>query len=494
MLSSLPMPQSKIAVSHERTKSDLTVSITERPAGRDFEFILKGNHLRAVAMRKRRGSDEADWYKSLDDVEKVRVMNTVLASYRLPSLHRDKWKVSAVGIVENPEPDADSEKKHLTFVGVNTDMRAETLDKSCAEQEMLSGMVTNISHYQYHKRGNEMAKPPVPKEIHMMGGREADPNKPDDKGEKIIAPCGKCTDTLAQWMDPKSFVYIYPANTGSMPLKINETATSLDEVKGNEVWKTTIGHLNRNRHINLTNEQAQQQRDGFEMLVKELLQPPPPVPDDVIERAMHNKRGDIDSVPELDVATANGSLDPKAANAYLHNLVVKALRTRMKREFKEPTEDDVRQWLTSGKIDDISATIVQYDDGTYTHGLKAQTTYDGAAASSQLSGVTNTEAVIKSGDNHATRVWSMNFSPEDIAKGMTTTPSKEGVERVLKRMNGSGIERPFMHFAFNDSSLSNPSLIAFAFSNKDLYPGGFKGNSWKARAAAQDEHACGHAH
>ena len=476
---------------HTEGKSDLAVSITDRlSGGRDFSFALKGNHLSARAGKKHGQDSERDWYKSLNELEKVQVMSKVLANYRKPTIHRDQWKVSAIGIIENTEADTDDEKKHSAFVGVNNDMRAETLDKDCAEQGVLNAMATTISQYHYHKLDEEMQTPAVPKEIHVMGGRAPNPNK-GDKGEKMIAPCGKCTDTLGKWMDPESTVYVYPTNVRANDLRINDSADSLAEVRPGEVWKTTIGHLNRFRHVLLTTEQTRVQQEALGGLVEELMREPADVPESVITRAAENKRKRIDSVPELDVATdAEGTLAPAAANAHLHSLIVETLRTRMHRANIAPRPDAVRNWLMSDNIDNINATIVQYDDHTYTDGLKAQTAYDGSSASSQLSGVTNTEAVKKGGDKHVIRTWSMSFCPKDIEVGRTTTPSKEGVERIVKRMNGTRIEKPFVHFPFNNASLEPALTPGMAFSRKDLYPGGFKGGLWTERTAMKPAGIC----
>ncbi|MBX9727142.1 MAG: hypothetical protein K2X09_07740, partial [Rickettsiales bacterium] len=400
--------------------------------------MLKGNHLRVDSRSKgKNGEDELDWYISLNDREKIGVMNKVLAKYREPSLHRDKWKVSAIGITQNPDTDAQAARRHLAFVGVNTDMRSEQLDKDCAEQNMLSAMVNNISQYQWNKRGNPIENPPVPKEIHLMGGRDADVNDPEDKGEKIIAPCGKCTDTLASWMDPKSAVYIYPANNGNMPLKINDKAETLSDVKASEVWKTTIGHLNRYRHVALTPAQAAAQAQALDALAADLLAPQPHIPEAVIAREAENKREHRRSISELDVATVNGAVKPSAVNDYLHAQIVAILRTRMKSEGIPQNKDTVLGWLKSDRIGSISVVVVQHEDGSYAAGAKAQTKTkaDRASSSSQLSTINSLDSIVTRGESPVMQAWSMNFSMEDIVSQRTTTPSKDGVERLIKAMN-----------------------------------------------------------
>lgn len=477
--------------------ADLTVAISGRAKGRAFDFVLKGNHLKVESRSKgANGETELDWYQSLNDREKIDVMNKVLAKYRDPSLHRDRWKVSAIGITENPDADADAVKRHLAFVGVNTDMRSEQLDKDCAEENMLSAMVNNISQYQWNKRGNPIDKPPVPKEIHLMGGRDADPNDPEDKGERIIAPCGKCTDTLASWMDPQSFVYIYPKNNGNMPLKINDTAETLEEVKAGEVWKTTIGHLNRYRHVDTLNDiQKHNQRDALGALAEELLAPPPEVSEAVITREAQNKREHIRSIAELDVATNDGKVDAVAVNHYMHAQLVAILRARMKSEAIPADKNSVLGWLKSERVGTISLAVVQHEDGSFAAGAKAQSKSkaDRASSSSQLSSINSLDSIIVRGEHPVSHAWSMNFSMEDIENGQTTTPSKDGVERLIKAMNGKAGAKPFTHFLFNDGNLTAESLahMTMNFSQKDLSPGGFKGAHARINGTG---HSCGHAH
>lgn len=489
------MASHKIVVSTDSKNSDLTVGIAERSSGRDFEFVLKGNHLRANSRSKgKNGEDELDWFASLNDREKIDVMNKVLAKYREPSQHRDKWKVSAIGITENPDAHADAMKRHLAFVGVNTDMRSEQLDKDCAEQNMLSAMVNNISQYQWNKRGNPIEKPPVPKEIHLMGGRDPDPNDPEDKGEKMIAPCGKCTDTLASWMDPASAVYIYPANNGNMPLKINDKAETLGEVKSNEVWKTTIGHLNRYRHIALDGAQASAQQQALEALADDLLSVPAEVPEVVIVREAHNKRNHLRSISELDVETNDGVPATSAVNNYLHAQIVAILRTRMKSEGIPQTKDTVLGWLKSDRIGSISVVVAQHEDGSYAAGAKAQTQSkaDRASSSTQLSAINSLDSIVTRGESPVTQAWSMNFSMDDITHSRATTPSKDGIERLIKAMNGKAVEKPFNHFAFNSGHLESEMLkkVAFSYSIKELSPGGFKGADWRTRTASVAQDRC----
>lgn len=492
MLSYPSMPH-QIAITSDSKTSDLTVQLFAR-AGRNFDFTLKGNHLRVQPTSKgTAGNDDTDWFTAISEKEKIGVMSKVLANYRLPSLHAGKWKVSAIGITRNPDENAPKHKRHLAFVGVNTDMRSEQLDKACGEQGMLDAMVNNIAQYQYHKRGVMMTSPAVPMELHLMGGREPDPANPDDKGERMIAPCGKCTDTLAQWMQPEDVIYIYPVNNGNMPLKVNDTAFSLDEVKGNEVWKTTIGHLNRLRHIDLNAEAAAQQRAGMEALVHQLLQAPQEVPDAVADQAWQNTKQRRQSIPELDIATRNGKPLPAAMNAYLHAQIVDTLRSRLDGAHIPHEAEAVRHWLEGQMVETISASVVQFEDGTYTPGLKAISQLDSASTSSQLSALNSNAGVKKSGHQGIVHGWSMNFSVADILAGKTTTPSKDGIERQLKKMNGQADAKPFTHFIFNDGALAPDKAETLAqtynWSAREIFPGGFKGGKGRGTGCG-----CGHGH
>jgi len=152
-------------------------------------------------------------------------------------------------------------------------------------------------------------------------------------------------------------------------------------------------------------------------------------------------------------------------------------------------------WLRSERVGTISLAVVQHEDGSFAAGAKAQskTKADRASSSSQLSSINSLDSIVVRGEHPVTHAWSMNFSMEDIENGQTTTPSKDGVERLIKAMNGKATVKPFTHFLFNDGNLTANALASMTldFSQKDLSPGGFKGIHARVNSTG---HGCGHAH
>lgn len=463
---------------------DLVVKLAATHDRRGFAFRLKGDHILVTTeSRKPEGEytprSSADWYEALNDEEKVEVFNYILAQYRLPSLHTQKWKVSSIGVYRNPDKDVPMEQRHLLYVGVNSDYRASEIVKDCAEQYTLRNAGNSMSQYQYHHRGIELVRRPYPIEMHVEGGREADPKKVGDKGQNRISLCGGCTDTCGVHMPPECNVFIYPVNNGNMPLEVDTNSQTLGDVKGNKVWKTTIGHLNAFRTMELNPDDAQAQRDALDRLIVDLMNPPAAPSEKVLERMRYNKIHHIRSIEELDVATVDGKTDIAAINDHFYSMILDALRTR-KNDANIPNDrKQIRKWLEKCNML-IDASIMQYDDSTFTAGLEPSRK-EKALHNSALSAVGSVDGIIKDGDSVIRHYWSMNFSMSDIANGITTLPSKDAIERTVKR---SDMKLALHHIPFIGGGLEAHRVLElsrpYSPSLAQQYPGGFMGSGMRA--------------
>lgn len=474
-----------VSVRKDSKSSDLTVSITGTRCGRSFDFSLKSNRLLVSPTSAGKPGATADWYEALTEKERTDVMNYVLAEYRMPSLHSQLWKGAAIGIYRNPDENAPPEKRHLIYVGVNSDLRANELSKDCAEQHMFISASNSMAQYQYHKRGIEMGYKPWPIEMHVMVAREPDPEKAQDKGQSRAALCGGCTDTSGaeDAMHPDANVFIYPANNGRMPLVVNTGARSIDDraLKGNDVWKTTIGHLNAHRRIKLLPEHAALQRAGLEKLIDELLDAPSAIPEAVGEQAKRNIMQRRHSIAELDIAVSHGTCEPAALNHYMHGLIVETLRSRMRKAGIEPNRNAIKDWLTQSAME-VAVAVAQYQDGTFTAGIEPSRR-ESAQQNAALSIVGSVDGVIKGGDTPVTHLFTQSFRMRDIEEGFTTLPSKEELERASKRAAGN--ELLLANIVFNGGNLDDEGVEAvsepYSPSFVEQFPGGFRGG-WRGGA------------
>ena len=474
--------------------SEWAIRISHTEKGRPFTFYLKGTHLVAdpgheVKSAKGQNVSE-DWYEALTEREKVDLMEAVAAYYRKPSLDRDGVKTAAVGVVQNADPYAKPRNRNLLYVGINTTHLVPADNyKGCAEDNMIRSVAAAIARFMHYERGGNLPEAPFLKELFVMGGRIADRSDSKDKGVHGICPCGPCTDLLAQVMLPGSKIYIYPHTDGQSRLPINEAAKKYSDVATNHIWKTDIETLNANRKVHLRNKTlTEMQVTGLRAMAECLASGyvPPPRSEEVLKKNDENFRSYRTSIPELDIATKNGSPDITAVNDYLWRELALILNDRLHLAQKEGrlppygelTADAVLDWMNK-KVKTVCCSVIQTDQGAYYPGYDSQTGSDKAFVNPQFTALGAAVKVL--GTQGVKRIWSMELNPLAIKAGYMMTPSKDGLERSYKRPTKlEGETLRVCSLPFNDGKLSPELLAAIAdectYGPDTIYVGGFPGN------------------
>lgn len=491
--------------SYDSDQGDLEhkLMVSGTRSGRNFEFKLKGNHLNAVALPLapelfRDASDlehtvSRDWHAALTEPERLKLMQAVLANYRTISKNHDDLKVAAVGVVDNPDPYADESKKHLLYVGRNMNIGASDVYKSCAEQNMAVAAENSLEGHMHRQRQTDMPEKPYLKEVYVMGGRFADASKPGDKGLPAVCPCGMCTDVLAKKMVPKGHVYVFPHTDGKAQLHVDALSEEFVDVKPGHIWKTTIENLNRDRFIKLDEEIAEWQKNSIDFIAKRIVgelrgekgyEVHTPS-DQELKKSTQNLKAGRSSIARLDIATHAGYIQLTKINEFMREQVVDILKDRVLRDEVPLNYPEVMHWLTT-KVRTVRVAAVQTDkDGSYHVGYDSQTGRDKAYVTPEFTAIGT--AVPKLGTQGIKNLWYMEFNPQAIARGELVTPSKDGLERLMKRMSKETNDITVVAIPPNTLVTANAKQMSqlvkqCTFSIKKLLPGGFSGSEQEKQA------------
>ena len=458
-------PQHEIYL-HANTSGAFAIDISNTASKKNFSFTLKGDQL--IPTTNHNGT--TDWYETLTPQERQDLSDIVLAYYRELSVDPDNMKTAAIGIIPNPDKRAPRALDHLIYVGFNTthvvepegmdkdpenaELQAEyefnktdsRYNKSCAERHVVDSAIAAMrQHIVYRMNGK---RPPLSKfvEFRVMGGREPDADQVGDRGVAAICPCGICTDLLAGHMTKNSQLFVHPmldikqllrnGTTRLVSRPANHTAQSLDEVDvaNREVWHTDIRYLNKDRKIELSDEETAIQEAGLKKLAEALVDYAPPADTpEITQQVLKNRELHRESIPELDVATnGNGELDPVALNQYVFNEFCKTLIGRVRRDFDNKniprSKTAIYDWLKT-RINLVRVTIVRTDDGCYHQAKDSDTGSEKAFPNADSASVS--DAIDSLGDGGMDRVYSCEVRPN--MPNMLITFSKEGGERIYKR-------------------------------------------------------------
>lgn len=468
---------------HDRKTTDVVVSITHTECGRDFQFYLKGQRLEPKLGATPPGGASEDWYKALTERERIDLMQAVLAHYRKPSADPDGMKTAAVGIVENPDPNASARDKHLIYVSFNTTDKASKYLKSCAEKNTLDEGRQSMRGYMHHKLGIENAENQKFIEFHVMGGRDPKPGVVSDKGKHGICPCGQCTDRLAMEMVKGGKVFIYPYREDDIQHPVDYFARSFSDVNEKAIWATTIDVLNRHRYIDLTAKEIDYQKQGLEWVAEQLVNyTPPEKSPELLMQSMKNEEMDRDSIAALDIATHDGVLDVVELNKYMMQQLLKTLAPRIRKNHVPLNKEAILEWLTT-KVETVRCVVIRTDDGSYHLSKDSRTGSDNAYPNAESSALSS--AIDALGEHGVEALYTLTFDPKDIAAGVMRTLSKDGLERAYKRATKiPGKEMYACHLLLNDTSLRRTQLAdmsyKYSFDMNEIYPGHFAGTGVSA--------------
>lgn len=523
----------KITRNPSSNRNELRLTVSETAAGRDFDFSMSRHHIATTPGARSKagagwtveispGCDDQDWHACLTENEQLALFNMILGQYRKYSLDSDKFKAAAIAVVQNPDPDAPPSKRHLLFIGVNTERAAKAYFKDCAEQNTINTAVNSVAQHQGNRHGEENLKPALIKEMWVMAGSKKVP---------IACPCGKCTDALAIAMEPGGKVVVLPANNGDMPLTYDTTSTTLEQIRPKTAWKTTIDHLASNRTVELI--EAEEVAAGKRGLLKAItiakqyalsgdagvLQNFDNLPPDMAQLgallrkpeasldgderfalktatiALNNLRTGRQSVAELEAALGeDGVVDGFRMDQYMQRRLSMAFADRMLRAHESKdinlflqSDAQLLDWCVADKtINSIECAVLQFSDGRFYAALDADTKYDNAYPNPEVLALG--QAMQSLGNEGVTAIFGKSLNPANIEAGRMHTSNKEALERSLKRRASSvGAENtPFStadmrytYSPFHDGQASRAQVMdsqyRYTYTADQIYPGRFGG-------------------
>ncbi len=426
---------------------EMSVVIGETQSGINYRFVLHGHHLEVESLvASELGGDHKvwtpnkDWYEQLTELERLQVFRKVLAEYRTRSLGEGGFKLAALGITESGD----------IYVSENTEQLSDDFHRQCAEQNMVTISTQRDVYSQIEENGRDFqARNPRYRDVYLMGGQPPQ--------IQIACPCGNCTDLLSRVMDKEAPIWVLPVydrERDNQSLRINKTAEVAEDLDKNEAWKTTIGHLNKDRVIELGNDSADKQRAAFDDILmnaetwaqaERVRSLPADISDEELTNAMHDR-----------VATMTAKLLQKAARAENHEL--------------KGLDLDQRRALADRHIHWVRAATAQSTTGEWEIGVWNKSSVGSTLPSPEIAviGAFGEEMV----DNGIARMEAMECSPWHVKNGTMRTSPKAAIERAVKNRPQNGEE---LKLRFHALSNHLERGLQFDFTPREIFPSYFTG-------------------
>lgn len=453
---------------HDRGKAvGYLLSDTQR--GRDYTFILHGNHVEIEP-------EGSDWRADLTADEKLKAFRKIMTDFRDRTVGDHGYKIVALGVT--------TEGKLYISGNANDQHSSDPYHRSCAERSMIK---ISSERDAYEKKSaelrhgsNQPATEPALLDydaIYILGA--------DAERLPIVAPCGDCTELLGKRMRPEGEVVMLPVTDQEADLTINRTARFLHELKPGEAWQTTIRYLRQDHEIALPKPAAERQQQSLRKLATEI--------SSMLEHQM-------DYPPPQRVALYNSHLQEPAEGKLLRRppqapkpdvinqmlleeikpTVLNRVRGIMARTGDTDTSPDHIYTLITTQIEAIRASILQTDTGRLYSGHASRSGMDNAGIGAEMQALGN--ATRELGTAGVVRIRSMELNPDAIARGVLRTTPKPDIERPLKRRSYLTGTVEFGFLPFNTGLSPTPEKAEIRMA-EELFPGSFKGKHGGSRAA-----------
>lgn len=427
-------------------KSKLAYSVTA--GGKHVTFRLKKHSIQV--------DPKEGWLEIVPEAALHRVLYIMMRDFRSRAHVKEHGiKAAAVGISESGR----------IFIAANTENRGENdFARDCAEQNMVNIFKQDENTKSTDKLVN----------VFVMGGR--------DEGEpSMICPCGNCTDTLSRMMrraDDKIVIFPVP-NSSAMPA-LNHTAKHVFHLTPGQGWLTTINTLNPMREIAVDAKGKQH----LEVAQEELIAHMPHDPDVAVLPKLRASLKPEDAIFQKAVVPIQFSLHQYSEHKkglpdiarYMQSKIYTAFSARLADDpaFTSLTTLEERRNFIAQKFTSVQVAVVQLKDGTFREAISVVSDYDRSTPSA----VTQAALLNQDTNQPITHVWVSEYRPVNLEKSVTSSPSKESIERTIKRGGKSG-EVQFHILPFMRLSLSEGELAEYThhFPASGLFPGYFTGRS-----------------
>lgn len=436
---------------HQTKKSELVADVA-CGNGKYYTFHLKKQRIHV--------SPKESWFEEMPVQVRDEVLERMLREFRARSHVTHGIKSAALGITDSND----------IVIAVNTENRGDNdFPRDCAEQNMVNAL----------RQANKIGKNQKFKSVYVLGGK--------DKGEpSIICPCGNCTDTLAREMvGPDAEVVVLPVRHNLGNLSITTEARSIFDVQQSQGWRTHIGALNTKRELSMGDAEKHYFEVAFDALAAHVpCDPETPVVNELTRILGPKESPATYPASSLNEVMASGAFS--AIGLYMQKRAYEALGNRLLHDadFMSLTSLSSRKDYISKRFTSVQVAIVKTANGEFHEALMVNSEFDRAS----LPAVTL--AVLQNQRSYSpiTDVWSMEFNPEKAMQGKVMTPSKESIERAIKR--GSPDTQVAFHIIpFARLSLPEQDIAALVrhYDALELSPGYFTGRI-QSRLVSHPQH------
>ncbi len=427
-------------------KSELAYRV-KLETGASYIFSLKRNRIQI--------DPKEGWYDIVPEEARLEVFNYMLAAYRNRS-HVEGIKTAAIGVTEHGE----------IFIGCNSENRGSNkYSKDCAEQNMIHAF----------RHAHKVDQNQKLKSVYVMGGR-------NDGKPSIICPCGNCTDTLlSEMVGEQASVIVLPVRKDANLVRLDKGSAKFFDVPDGQGWKTTLGQLAPHQYVQLAKEAKIYADTAFDELVAHMPYSPKLEVMPHLRKHIHTEDS-ITAKPILTLKEIMASRDSAALSRYMQSRIYEALSNRLlvDSEFVSAETLSEKRAYIKKHITSVQVSIAKLANGDFHESIVVDSSFpDDRASPTALS-----LAVFQNQLSYSpvTDVWSMDLRPNMIESGRVITPSKDSIERALKRGGRQPNVQvhiiPFVKLSLKSNQMDG--LIS-SFEASDLYPGYFLGSKQSHR-------------
>lgn len=436
----------------QRTKKSELVAEVACDNGKFYTFHLKKQRIHV--------SPKELWFDEMPIQVRDEVLERLLRDFRERSHVSHDIRSAALGITQSND----------IVIAVNTENRGDNdFPRDCAEQNMVNTL----------RQSNKIGKDQKFKSVYVLGGK--------DNGEpSIICPCGNCTDTLAREMvGPRAEVVVLPVRDHLGNLSINTDARSIFDVQKFQGWRTHIGALNTKRELTMDASEKRYFDMAFDALAAHMpFKPDTPVVNELTRTINPKDSPAYYPAAALGDVMASGSYSEMAR--YMQQHAYEALSNRLQHDaaFNSINNLSSRKDYIAKRIASVQVAIAKTANGEFHEAIVVNSDFDRAS----LPAVTL--AVLQNQRSYSpiTDVWSMEFNPTKANQGKLMTPSKESIERAIKR--GRPDKQVAFHvLPFARQSLPEQDIAALVrhYDALELSPGYFTGRI-QSRLVTEPQH------
>lgn len=455
----------------------------------DLTFIVKGSH---IAVKAEPEIDHRkisrNWYHLLDEQERVNAMQYIIAEFQHHAVGNDDFKIAAIGItkdyelfISNNTRSSNSVNKQCAELGV---IKAALAHSNLANQNG------------YADTPNTEKPKALFVDFYLMGGseqRNINAVCPCGLCTDALYQYMSTQGEGQEAQQNRGNIYVFSTHPRILqqdekaPLPSLKESSNIQSVKDlqntqNTYWKTSIEHLHGKLYHKLPNFLYRQQIKDRKRIIQEGTSLSSPLlfsdivvdklalqlknelkttPNGIVNNSIYlghalpsslknlsaQQQSDIWKVAAGAVLQHNPGLAAEAASNNnslpshnviqtllsheINKLLLPRIDTLNARNPDTSIQDKISTYLPE-HIHSIRSVALRFSDGSIRTGVSAVSKQDSSLPNAELNALSNALDVIGKGQK-ATHMWVSEFNPKATNNRWLPTPTRDGVERVLKQ-------------------------------------------------------------